>query len=312
MYSTFDKIPEAVADYSEAIRLAPRNTRYLHTRGYLYLMTLGEYEKAAADFTAEIQVNPDNKNYYFCRAWAYSKLGNYPDAIRDYNRIIRLAPRDSNAHGHLARCFMAIGQPEEAAAYADKAVEYGPNNEWAYYHRGNVRAEQGEVDGAIADLTRFLQSGQSDSGVSANLATACFAKGDYRSALNHVREAIIHDPKERLAPYLVAIGYFAAHRVSDAPGADQLLKDAVTPTVWPAPILQFLRGKLTEEQLFDAVTDSDKQTEAHCYTGLMALKRDDKDSALRHFNWIAQNGNQKFLEYRIASAELDRLKGVKK
>ena len=311
-FENFKKYPEAIADYTEAIRLAPRNTKYIHARGYLYVETLREYEKAREDFTDLIGINPDFKGYYHGRAFANAHLHNDADAIRDYLRIIRIAPKDAEAYARLAGCYSRTGKSDEAVLQANKALELDANNETALFHRGNIRAQNGDDDGAISDLKRYLDVAQPDVGAIATLCVAYFAKSDYRSSLNRAREGVIYDSSHKLAPYLAVIGYFAAHRVPDVPGADQLLNDAVTPSGWPAPILQYVRGTLSEEKLFDLVTDKDKQTEAHCYTGLMAIKLKDRDSALRHFSWIVENGNKAFLEYRIAKAELDRLKGDRK
>ena len=84
------KIEEAIAEYSEAIRLDPEFAAALYNRGQAYF-TLGHFDKAVPDFTRAIDVDPTDRQVslaYAGRAMAYTMLANDAEAGRDMSRAI--------------------------------------------------------------------------------------------------------------------------------------------------------------------------------------------------------------------------------
>jgi tetratricopeptide (TPR) repeat protein len=49
---------QAIADYSEAIRLAPDQPAWLHNRGMAWI-ELRQYDRAIADFSEFVKLHPD-------------------------------------------------------------------------------------------------------------------------------------------------------------------------------------------------------------------------------------------------------------
>ena len=82
---------EAIAAYSEAIRLDPDFAAASYNRGQAYF-TIGDSGKAIPDFTRAIEVNPADRQValaYAGRAMAYTVLGNDDAAGRDISRAIK-------------------------------------------------------------------------------------------------------------------------------------------------------------------------------------------------------------------------------
>jgi tetratricopeptide (TPR) repeat protein len=77
----------AVADYTELIRLFPRNPYAYYNRAYSYYQ-MGELERAIADYGEVIGLNPKDQRAYYSRAVSYSKKGDFDLAIADYTRAI--------------------------------------------------------------------------------------------------------------------------------------------------------------------------------------------------------------------------------
>jgi tetratricopeptide (TPR) repeat protein len=78
-------LPAAIAELSEAIRLAPAHALALNARAYAYLRTR-QFELALADADAAIRLNPQYANAYQNRAAIRRALGNAAGAAEDAAR----------------------------------------------------------------------------------------------------------------------------------------------------------------------------------------------------------------------------------
>ena len=85
------RVEEAIAAYSEAIRLDPDSAQALYNRGQAYF-TIGEPEKSVPDFTRAIEVDPADRQValaYAGRAMAYTLMGNDDEAQSDFASAVR-------------------------------------------------------------------------------------------------------------------------------------------------------------------------------------------------------------------------------
>ena len=85
------RVEEAIAAYSEAIRLDPDSAQTLYNRGQAYF-TIGRPEKAVPDFTRAIEVDPNDRHValaYAGRAMAYTLMGNDDEAQSDFASAVR-------------------------------------------------------------------------------------------------------------------------------------------------------------------------------------------------------------------------------
>lgn len=84
-------LDQAIADYTEAIRLKPDFFVAYLTRGAARRKK-GEVDLAIADFTKAIQMKPDLYDAYTLRGICYGKQGQYQEAIADYTKALEKKP----------------------------------------------------------------------------------------------------------------------------------------------------------------------------------------------------------------------------
>ncbi|GBG77225.1 hypothetical protein CBR_g23552 [Chara braunii] len=84
--STAGNYIEAVADFTRAIELDPKNADFYHNRGFSY-RKLGKFEEAISDYTMAIKLNPQHCRAYYNRAFSYDRMKNYEAAIADYTEV---------------------------------------------------------------------------------------------------------------------------------------------------------------------------------------------------------------------------------
>jgi tetratricopeptide (TPR) repeat protein len=86
------KLPQAVAELTEAIRLKPNLALAWNARGYAYLR-MRDYSHAIADFSEAIRLNPAYANAWHNRAAARRASGDRAGADADAKKASALERR---------------------------------------------------------------------------------------------------------------------------------------------------------------------------------------------------------------------------
>ena len=148
-YAQTGEFDQAIADFTEAIRLDPKVARHYRNRGNCYGET-GEPDKAIADFTEAIRLDPKDEENHSGRGWCYAQTGEHDKAVADFNDAswlelkARLDP-------------VAAGVCDRAIADCTEALRLDPTDAVAYYNRSWRYAQKGEYEKAIDDVTEALR-----------------------------------------------------------------------------------------------------------------------------------------------------------
>ena len=217
-----------IADYTEALRLNPKDTITYFNRAETYQVK-GMYRQAIQDATEAIRLDPKNAAAYCSRGTAYGKTCQYNPAISDFNEAIRLNQNClgpiSSERPHIWSWESMIGplpiaqrpsgssqirlmrfilgnvyfqQGEYVRAFAEytEVIQLNPQMSEAYYNRANVYACKGEFDRVIADSTEAIrlarrhQASMESSGEYMLRGYAYGEKRDYDRAIVDLTEAI--------------------------------------------------------------------------------------------------------------------------
>ena len=113
---------EAIAFYTEAIRLDPKYAEAYFCRAHAY-SNKQDYDHAIADYTEAIRVDPKYANAYHDRGWTYAyKICEYDRAIADYTECIRLDQPTKSTATYYNRANAYVNKGERAKAEADLAA----------------------------------------------------------------------------------------------------------------------------------------------------------------------------------------------
>ena len=88
----------------------------------------GQYDKAVADYTSAIAMNPKNEIAFNNRGNAYWHLGNHDASLADYKKAIEINPGDPNAYYNLACRYALRKDMPEACWWLERAVMKGFSN----------------------------------------------------------------------------------------------------------------------------------------------------------------------------------------
>ena len=176
-----DKLVEALADFDQALALAPRSARAHANRAlalyyqnkdkdaeaslaraedlsdgdddFVAMKVRGLIEwkgrkpaEAAQAFTRALSVDPDNSDMLSMRASAYAALNRHADAMADLERAARIAPTAWDLYRQQARLSASRGEQTAALAAADKVIA----------------VEDGRIDGLSLKAELLTQFGRRD------------------------------------------------------------------------------------------------------------------------------------------------------
>jgi tetratricopeptide (TPR) repeat protein len=174
VYSDKEDYNSAIADYTEAVRLDPKNVNAYYNRGAVYLLGKKDYDRAIADYTEVIKLDPKNVGAYNDRGAAYSSKEDYNSAIEDFAVALSLDPNNSEIKDNLAKANrMAIAQkanrnePSNIQSYQTQntqssVITIKASDLYSAYKANEVRADSQykgktlKVTGKVTKIGNFL------------------------------------------------------------------------------------------------------------------------------------------------------------
>jgi tetratricopeptide (TPR) repeat protein len=224
----------AIADFTEAIKLAPNlATAYMLRGRALYasvstvtavaenfsgintISTGGRvsveqaqiYDRAIADYTQAIRFDPHDAGAYDFRGIAYADKGDFDQAIADFTQAIRLDPNAVGTYSNRGNTYAIKRDYDRAIADYTQAIRLNPNYTGAYYNRGITYRRKGDNDQAIADYTQAIRLDPNAAGAYNNRGGTYASKGDYDRAIADYTQAIKLNPNYMGAYYNRGITY---------------------------------------------------------------------------------------------------------
>jgi tetratricopeptide (TPR) repeat protein len=215
----------------------------------------------------------------FLRAEANRTTGHFAAAEEAYRRATELRPDFAFVSYGMSITQMALGRPEAAATF-DRVLLLQPGAGW-YFSR--------------------LQESQ-------RLGIDTFVQSD----ASHYVDLSGWNGSTPYVMFIAALTHRRQHSAEKAAEVLEAIRSHVTPESWQAMVTSFLQDKLTADGLLAKASPEALLTEAHAYIGIKASIDGDRDTALKHLQWVKDKGRHDYTEYRLALGELDRLERASK
>jgi tetratricopeptide (TPR) repeat protein len=254
-----EKFDEAIAKFSEAIKMDPNDPSGYIQRGITY-SNVGKQDEAIADFNFAINYDPANADAYNGRGNAWAQKEQYEQAIKDYTKAMELQPALVKAYSNRAIAYINQQNIPQALVDFSKVIELTPDDAQAYFNRGQAYmtalqsvSDTSYVDLCIADFNQAIA-------LSPDLAASYYLRGtctgykdDSASMFVDYSKAIELDPAQGKYYLFRAVLYPKAGTLDQAladaqkvlelttdpemiTAAEQLIKELPTlPTLTPGP-----------------------------------------------------------------------------
>lgn len=135
-----------------ASALKDYDAKFYYNRGQRWLEKQ-HYDEAIADFTEAIRLDPSDRNHFFARANAWSWKVNHDNAIKDFDEVIRLDPNYCEAYAARARAWFRKRDYDKAISDFGEALRLSPTTVNYLIDRGFTWAMRKEYDKANMDYT---------------------------------------------------------------------------------------------------------------------------------------------------------------
>jgi tetratricopeptide (TPR) repeat protein len=193
----------AIAEFTEAIKLNPNNAVFYFNRGIAYYRK-NDYDNAIENFTNAIQLNSDDANFYYNRGRAYYEKKDYDNAITDYTNAIRLNPDYTNAYNSRGLTYNKKEDYDSAIKDFIMAIQLNPNSDIYFYNIGRAYYYKKEYKRAITEFTNAIQLNPNDADAYAYRGYAYYRNKDKDRAIADAKSAKQIDPNNKTADDLLS------------------------------------------------------------------------------------------------------------
>jgi tetratricopeptide (TPR) repeat protein len=88
--------PQAIADFTEALKLSPRDARIYEQRAAAEMKS-NAYDQALADYSEAIKLNPKEIRYYLYRGYIYELKRDITNSMADTEKALKIQPNNPEA-----------------------------------------------------------------------------------------------------------------------------------------------------------------------------------------------------------------------
>jgi tetratricopeptide (TPR) repeat protein len=96
------KFAEAAADFTEALKINPRDAAIHERRAYVEVK-MKDYDKALEDYSDAIKINPKEIRYYLPRSFIYETKGDLKSSMADTEHVLKLDKNNAEAQARKER-----------------------------------------------------------------------------------------------------------------------------------------------------------------------------------------------------------------
>jgi len=197
------------------------------------LASAGRIPEAIAQYEDAIHLKPDYLDAHYNLGDALATAGLVPGAIAEYEEVLRLDPDDDEAHSDLGNALMRVGRPRDAVVQYEQGLRLNPESAEIRYNLGYSLATVGRTTEAVARYEEALRLKPDFADAYNNLAwlRATDPEAHNRDAIEAVRlakQAVLlkdADPNclDTLAAAYAEVGQFS-QAVSNAESALELAR----------------------------------------------------------------------------------------
>jgi Flp pilus assembly protein TadD len=197
------KARESLAEFTTGAKARHPGASELRTvaSDYVLLADFADADKWFSEVTAETP--NDAEAWYLLGRTKYNE-NRFAEAIAAFEHVLTLRPKDVQAEDNLGLSQQGLGHTEQAKAAFHTAIEWqhdAPADAQPYLNLGMVLTDQGDLTGAIRQLTKAAALAPGNPTIHEELGRALQTKGDMEGAQLQLETAV------KLAPNAAALHF---------------------------------------------------------------------------------------------------------
>jgi protein O-mannosyl-transferase len=182
------KLDEAIRHLAAAVEAKPAFA-HAHINLGKALLEQGKLDQAAVHFGQAVRLTPDDPEAQYNLGTLLLMQGSLDPAIGALSEALRLKAGYGEAHGNLGIAFMRQGKPEQGAAHFAAAVRLNAGDPEARFNLGLALLELNRPGEAAGQFSESLRLRPDSPVLHYHLALALVRQGKEQEALAHARNA---------------------------------------------------------------------------------------------------------------------------
>ncbi len=155
-FLSLQRRPEAIRDYSEALRLEPGLIEAWANRGIAYAQNEQE-NSALADYSHAIGLDPNRADALFQRGLIYSQQHKYEQARTDFREAIRCIPNFEAAYIESGLASRNLNDRNGAFSGFEQAIKLRPRDPRPYDERAYLYFQSKEYAKALVEMNEAIR-----------------------------------------------------------------------------------------------------------------------------------------------------------
>jgi protein O-mannosyl-transferase len=199
------RMPDAIAEYREALRIYPNYAEAHNNLGAILLQS-GSNTQAVMEYRAAVRLDPDYADAHSNLGSALSRIpGRLPDAAAELETAVRLDPENARRRAALGNVFLQIpGRTPQAIGQLETALRIDPELTDAHFSLAVALAQiPSRLPDAVNEFKKVLISRPDDAGTHYQLGVALSRMpGRLPEAIEEIEAAARIRPDPRLQELL--------------------------------------------------------------------------------------------------------------
>jgi len=183
------RMEEAIANYREALQLAPQSAEAHYNLGSLLGMR-GEVEEAKRHLELAVKFEPDYAEAHSNLGNVLSMQGNPKGAVEHYQKALQIDPSFDDTRYNLGMALLFLKDFSAAAEQFELILKKRPDHAQAHFLLGNAFAASGRLSEAIGEFRETLRLKPDFAEGHIGLARALAMTGHIDEATRHYEQAL--------------------------------------------------------------------------------------------------------------------------
>ncbi|MEM1223388.1 MAG: tetratricopeptide repeat protein [Verrucomicrobiota bacterium] len=279
-----------------------RFDRFIHFIGFVaVLLNISNSSSGEVTPVASTDLNP-----FVIQGYAELEAGNIQTALESFDKALQADQSDIPALLGQARIYSGQQRHEDAFHSYDSIVQIHPRHSEAWSGRGLAAFGLEDFDTALSSFIQATADQPVNGFIYESLAWIRMCRGEFNEAAETAKTAtLMYNREGEKSLYPLLIAYFSYLEAGNVEDAKRTLNYAIknnSGRKWPAPVINYLAGRIDAKTLIGFVTELAEETEAHTYIGLYLRAQGDLEKSEKHLEWVRLKGDSRVFEYTLARA----------
>ena len=192
------RVPEAIVQYEQALRLTPGYPEAHYNLGNA-LLNMGRLEDAIGHWDQASRLKPDFAEAHYNLGVALTRLGRLPEAVEHLEQALRIEPKYAETHNSLGAALMKLGRLPEAVEHWEQALRLKPNSAEFHNNLGIALFRMGRLPESLGQYEQAVRLKPDYFEAHFNMAVALEQAGRIQEAIGHYEQVL------RLKPDLAEV-----------------------------------------------------------------------------------------------------------